>query len=151
MRNYLQIYQTANCALIDHLQNYSTSISEQFDILSEPYFISLLRCIYTHSVKRVAKRFHIPMEHGCILMGIPDPMGVLENGQVYVTYRESSDSCVERKKLDVSWFIRIPVCIQETCSPPQLWTRRNFTFYTMSSCFQSQVEYHFLPAAGEET
>ena len=89
--------QTANFALISNLQNYSTIISEQFDILSEPYFISLLRCIYTHNVKKMAKRFHIPIEHGCILMGIADPTGVLEDGQVYITYQESSDSSIERK------------------------------------------------------
>ena len=89
--------QTANCALLSHLQNFSTNISEQFDILSEPYFTSLLRCIYTHNVKRMTKRFHIPMEDGCLLMGIPDPIGVLADGQVYITYRKSSDSSIERK------------------------------------------------------
>ena len=53
--------------------------------------------VYTHNVKKMEKRFHISIEHGCILMGIPDPICVLEDGQVYITYQESSYSSIERK------------------------------------------------------
>ncbi|KAI6655757.1 RNA-dependent RNA polymerase 1-like [Oopsacas minuta] len=79
---------TANRQLISHLHNYPKETSKYFDILCEPYFISLLRCIYAHNVNNLSKRFHIPMENGCILMGIPDPIGVLEDGEVYITYEE---------------------------------------------------------------
>ena len=80
--------EIANYALTSQFPNYPQKASEYFDILSEPYFISLLRCIYTFNIKNLMKRYHIPMKKGCLLMGIPDPIGVLEDGEVYITYEE---------------------------------------------------------------
>ena len=81
--------EIANFALTSQYLNYPHKTSQYFDILTEPYFISLLRCIYTYNIKNLIKRFHIPMKNGCLLMGIPDPIGVLEDGEVFITYEEN--------------------------------------------------------------
>ena len=78
----------ANSQLVLHLHGYSHNTADRIDILSEPYFLSLLRCIYTYNIKNLIKKFHIPVTDGCLLMGIPDPMGVLEDGEVYITYQD---------------------------------------------------------------
>ena len=76
----------ANSKLISNYPNYYKSTGEHFDILSEPFFLSLLRCIYTYSIRLLVRRFHFRVEEGCMLMGIPDPIGVLGDGEVFITY-----------------------------------------------------------------
>ena len=76
-------------AIAYHFPNYPRKASEHFDIHSEPYFLSLLRCIYTYRINNLIKKFHIPIMNGCLLMGIPDPIGVLEDGEVFITYEEN--------------------------------------------------------------
>ena len=78
----------ANKQLALHLYGYSRNTADRIDILSEPYYLSLLRCTYTYNIKNLIKKFHIPVTHGCLLMGIPDPVGVLEDGEVYITYQD---------------------------------------------------------------
>ena len=59
-----------------------------FNVLCEPYFLKLLRCVYTYNIRNLISKVHIPipLSVGCILMGIPDPIGVLEDDEVFITY-----------------------------------------------------------------
>ena len=79
----------ASYHLSSHLPNYSKDTASYVDILSEPFFLSLLRCIYTFNIGNLIKKFHIPLRQGCLLMGIPDPIGVLGDGEVFITYEET--------------------------------------------------------------
>ena len=76
----------ANSRLISNYPNYYKSTREHFDILSEPFFLSLLRCVYTYNIRLLVRKFHFQVEEGCMLMGIPDPIGVLADGEVFITY-----------------------------------------------------------------
>ncbi|KAI6649482.1 RNA-dependent RNA polymerase 1-like [Oopsacas minuta] len=92
-RNTLQEYagflhkgDSANKKLKSSYPNYRKETSEHFDILSEPFFLSLLRCIYTFKIRLMLRKFHFLAEDACLLMGIPDPIGVLKDGEVFITY-----------------------------------------------------------------
>ena len=80
----------ADKELFTNLATYFKPTTEHFDILNEPYFLSLLRCIYTYKVNNLVRKFRIPVKDGCLLMGIPDPIGVLRDGEVYIHYQIES-------------------------------------------------------------
>ena len=86
----------ANSTLLSNFPNYSNRTSKNFDILSEPFLVSLLRCVYTHSIKMLISRFHFLVGEGCILMGIPDPIGVLKDGEVFIRYEDTEGNIVVR-------------------------------------------------------
>ena len=74
---------------------YIESTIEYFDIRTEPYFQSLLRCLYNFNVNNLITKARIPLENGGLFMGIPDPIGVLDAGEIFVQYeREEGDLCV---------------------------------------------------------
>ena len=91
-----KIEQKANSNLMSFFPNYSNRTPSHFDILSEPFLLSLLRCVYTHDIKTLISRFHFRLEEGCILMGIPDPIGVLKDGEVFIRYEDSEGVIVIR-------------------------------------------------------
>ncbi|KAI6646460.1 RNA-dependent RNA polymerase 1-like [Oopsacas minuta] len=80
----------ASTELTSHLPHNSNTAINCIDILSEPFHLSLLRCIYTFKIQNLIKKFHIPLKNGCLLMGIPDPIGILEDREVYVTFEDTS-------------------------------------------------------------
>ena len=85
-------YEIAQTELIHHLPNYFRETSRHFDILSEPYYLSLLRCIYTFNIRVLINRARLPVKGGCLLMGIPDPVGVLRDGEIFVQIQETAES-----------------------------------------------------------
>ena len=89
-------YEIANKELHCNLANYFEDIATHFDILSEPYHLSLLRCIYTYKVKTLLKSSRIPIKDACLLMGIPDPIGVLRDGEISVSFQTEPKSDVIR-------------------------------------------------------
>ena len=89
-------YEVARGELGGNLSNFFRDIADHFDILSEPYHLSLLRCIYTYKVKNLVKRTRIPIQEACLLMGIPDPIGVLREGEISVCFQTESNSDVVR-------------------------------------------------------
>ena len=80
--------------LESHLPDYikRSSVLQPIDALCEPFFLTVLRCIYTHNIKNLIEKVHIPIpvEDGCLLMGIPDPIGVLGDGEVFITYQDTN-------------------------------------------------------------
>ena len=86
----------ANNQLSCLFPNHSRDTSNYVDILSEPFFLSLLRCIYSYNIGNLIKKFHIPLKQGCLLMGIPDPIGVLGEEEVFVTYKEAEGPVIVR-------------------------------------------------------
>ena len=94
LHEYAQIFRDehrANSTLVSHFSNYSYSACKRFDILSEPFLLSLLRCVYTYNIKMLINRFHFLVPQGCILMGIPDPIGKLKDGEVFIRYEDPGD------------------------------------------------------------
>ena len=87
--------ELASQTLKTHLVNYMNFTIEHFDIRTEPYFLSLLRCVYNFNVNNLISKARIPLENGGLFMGIPDPIGVLAEGEVFVQYEtEGRDSRV---------------------------------------------------------
>ena len=89
LEEYAELFRDADLAnskLISNYPNYNKSTGEHFDVMSEPFFLSLLRCIYTYNIRLLVRKFHFKVEEGCMLMGIPDPIGVLADGEVFITY-----------------------------------------------------------------
>ena len=82
----------ANKSLHSHLFNYSSDIEQYFDVRIEPYFLSLLRCVYSFSVRSLLSKARIPLENGGLFMGIPDPIGVLEEGEIFVQFEKNGIS-----------------------------------------------------------
>ena len=93
---FLTHKEIANDHLSSHLPSYWKDTANYIDILSEPFFLSLLRCIYSFNINNLIKKFHIPLKQGCLLMGIPDPIGVLGDGEVFITYEERDGAITRR-------------------------------------------------------
>ena len=91
--------ELAGKELTTNLANYSKPTIEHFDILNEPYFLSLLRCIYAYKVNSLVQKFRIPVKDGCLLMGIPDPIGVLRDGEVYIRFQIESKIFILRGRV----------------------------------------------------
>eukprot|EP00961_Rhodomonas_salina_P037032 497928-Rhodomonas_salina.1 len=75
----------ARAALARHLprSDVDSLISERLDPLAEPYWRSLLQTIHRREIRNIRSKTHIPVEQGRLLMGIPDPLGVLGPGEVF--------------------------------------------------------------------
>ena len=84
-------YEIAQKELVQNLPNYFEQTCLYFDILREPYFLKVLRCVYTYNIRNLIDKVHIPIEQGCLLMGIPDPIGVLKDGEVFITFQEGEN------------------------------------------------------------
>ena len=86
----------ANNSLHTHLFNYSNDIEQYFDVRIEQYFLSLLRCIYNFNAKSLISKARVPMENGGLFMGIPDPIGVLDEGEIFLQFgRNGSSQIIE--------------------------------------------------------
>ena len=93
--NYGSIFtdvKLANNSLHTHLFNYSNDIKHNFDVRTEPYFLSLLRCMYSFNVKSLISKARIPLENGGLFMGIPDPIGVLDEGEIFIQFESKGNS-----------------------------------------------------------
>lgn len=54
------------------------------NILAEPHFMSLLHLQYYHASRALRRKTHIPIQHGTLAMGAPDPTGVLRDGEISI-------------------------------------------------------------------
>jgi hypothetical protein len=64
----------------------------EVNILVEPFFLKLLQRIYAFRTKALQKKTHIPIDKGCLLVGIPDPLEVLQEDQVFLCIRKRTAS-----------------------------------------------------------
>ena len=61
--------------------------SSGVNLLTEPLWLSLLRRIYDQETLSLRRKTHIPLKKGCLLMGAPDPLGLLQDGQIFARIR----------------------------------------------------------------
>ena len=54
------------------------------EILDEKYWLSIFQAIYRLKTMELRKKTTIPIEESCLIVGIPDPYGVLNEGEVFV-------------------------------------------------------------------
>lgn len=59
-------------------------LQSELNILSEPHFMSLLHLQYYHASKALRRKSHIPILHGALIMGAPDPTGLLRDGEISI-------------------------------------------------------------------
>jgi hypothetical protein len=57
------------------------------NLLTEPLWQSLLRRICDQDTMFLRSKTHIPVKQGCLLMGAPDPLALLEDGQMFLRIR----------------------------------------------------------------
>eukprot|EP01036_Dinobryon_divergens_P031105 gene31105-40450_t len=71
--------------------------SSGVNLLAEPLWLSLLRRIYDQETLSLRMKTHIPLKQGCLLMGAPDPLGLLQDGQIFARIRrpitQNDDDC----------------------------------------------------------
>ena len=56
------------------------------DICTEPFWARLLRVIYKRAVRSLRSKTHLPVEKACMLMGVPDPEGILDKDEISIRY-----------------------------------------------------------------
>jgi hypothetical protein len=54
------------------------------DICTEPFWARLLRVVYKRAVRSLRSKTHLPVEKACMLMGVPDPEGVLGEDEISI-------------------------------------------------------------------
>ncbi|XP_065649345.1 uncharacterized protein LOC105846402 isoform X2 [Hydra vulgaris] len=54
------------------------------NIHHERFWFSILQGIYRLKVSDLVKRSSIPVEKGCLLVGVADPIGILEEGEIFL-------------------------------------------------------------------
>ena len=55
-----------------------------FEILDEKYWFTILQGVYRLQVREIRNKTSIPIDKGCLLIGVPDPYGVLKDNEVFV-------------------------------------------------------------------
>jgi len=72
------------------LSNYMDSnwvasvVSAGVDLCTEPFWISLLRVVYKRAVRSLRSKTHLPVQYGCMLMGVPDPLSLLRANEISI-------------------------------------------------------------------
>ena len=75
----------AASALQDYLQgDFVTKVSNNFDICEEPFFFRLLRCLHKIKVSDLCRKANLPVNKGCLVMGIPDYSDKLKTDEVFL-------------------------------------------------------------------
>ena len=69
---------------------YSDSID--FKLLSDPFFFELLQQIYISKTRSLRRKAHIPVEQACLLVGVPDPKGVLKDGEIFIKIKFAGEN-----------------------------------------------------------
>jgi hypothetical protein len=54
------------------------------DMCTEPFWARLLRVVYKRAVRSLRSKTHLPVEKACMLMGVPDPEGVLGEDEISI-------------------------------------------------------------------
>ncbi|CAJ1341611.1 unnamed protein product [Effrenium voratum] len=101
-----QAAQELDSRLVSELKQMVPTAARETGLIDEPFWVSLLAKSYRIQVRDLATkaRIPIPRSEGCLLLGVPDPVGVLKEGEVFVqcAYEEggaSTDFVVEAKVL----------------------------------------------------
>ena len=54
------------------------------DLLNEPFWVRVLQVRYKLVVRELVEKTRIPVLHGVELMGVADPLGILNDGEIFV-------------------------------------------------------------------
>jgi len=57
---------------------------------NEPHFQRLLQHMYDYNVRQLRSKTQIPVQEGALLMGIPDPLGILNDGEIFIQIQKES-------------------------------------------------------------
>jgi len=91
MRNFMDSQK------IDQLQD------SKMEVIDDKYWISILQGIYRLRTREIRTRTSIPLDistQGCLVMGVPDPYGVLDEGEVFVQLKpEKGDTKILEGRL----------------------------------------------------
>lgn len=92
MAMILTDHEAAKSELIQHKvfdRSHLDSLERHGEVFpNEGHFRRLLQQIYDYKVRDLRAKTHIPVQQGALLMGIPDPLQVLGDGQVFIQVRE---------------------------------------------------------------
>ena len=100
LSKYSDMFNTQSTAF-NELKNYISSkkvdtIQEsKVEIVDEQFWIAVLQGIYRLRTREIRTKTNIPLDvntQGCLIMGVPDPYGVLEEGEVFVQLRNVNDT-----------------------------------------------------------
>ncbi|KAJ9449448.1 hypothetical protein DIPPA_03987 [Diplonema papillatum] len=64
-------------------------------LFRDPFFADVLRCVYRSRVNLLRTKTRVPVPDGRHLLGIPDPTGVLHDGEVYASVRRRPEDGYE--------------------------------------------------------
>ena len=70
----------------------SNVIDSGFNIVEEPFFFQLLRCIHKISISDLCSKSNIPVEKGCLVTGIPDYSYRLGTDQIFLQISEDGQT-----------------------------------------------------------
>ena len=91
MRNFMDSQK------VDQLQD------SEMEVIDDKYWISILQGIYRLRTREIRTRTNIPLDistQGCLVMGVPDPYGVLDEGEVFVQLKpEKGDTKILEGRL----------------------------------------------------
>jgi RNA-dependent RNA polymerase len=54
------------------------------DVLQDPFWVSILQTRYRFKLQSLVEKTRIPVADGALLLGIPDPLGILQEGEIFV-------------------------------------------------------------------
>ena len=75
---------SARIALGEFLQQENVHRLSLINFHNEKFWFSVLQGIYRLKIQDLQKRASIPVEKGCLLIGVPDPCGTLKEGEIFV-------------------------------------------------------------------
>lgn len=61
----------------------------------EPIFDNILRNMVLGNAVNLKKKARIKINDACVLIGIIDETGILDEGEVFITYNQSSFECCD--------------------------------------------------------
>ena len=64
-------------------------------MLLDPWWQGCLDTLWTHLAEKARYKFAFPIDEGAHLLGVADPFGVLQEGEVFISIRRDPDAAVE--------------------------------------------------------
>jgi hypothetical protein len=87
-----------NCHMM--IKPFKSALESQVQINQEPFFSNLVKNKSLNTFMYLKKKSHILIEKSCVLIGVPDPTGLLEAGEIFcqVSPHNASKSAKDPKR-----------------------------------------------------
>ena len=59
-------------------------VYKNVEFLKEPFWLELIKLDYCLKIKYLAEKSKIPLDKACMLMGVPDPLSILNENEVFL-------------------------------------------------------------------